>query len=101
MKKLSSVLSAAAIVGASVLPMQSAHAWGGGGPWGSNMFGMDMGQSQGYPGGYGGYGGGPGGFQPWGSNMFGMDMGQSTGGGYPAYYGAPYRYPAPPAPATK
>ena len=106
MSKLSSILAAAAIVGASVLPLQSAQAWGGGGPWGSNMFGMDMGQSRGgYPGGPGGYGGGPGGggFQPWGSNMFGMDMGQS--GGYPGggYYGAPYGgggYPIAPRPAA-
>ena len=102
MRKLSSILAAAAVIGAVALPMQSAHAWGNNGPWGSNMFGMDMGQSRGGYGGYpgGGYGGGPGGFQPWGSNMFGMDMGQGGGGG--GYYGAPYGggYPMAPRPAA-
>jgi hypothetical protein len=55
------------------------------------MFGMDMGQSGGFPGYYGAPGtqGGWGG--PWGGNMFGMDMGQSSG--YRSYYGVPYPTP--------
>jgi hypothetical protein len=99
MKRLSSILAVAAIAGTAALPMQSAQAWGGGGPWGGNMFGMDMGQSTGYPGYYGAGPGGPGyggGYTPWGSNMFGTNMGQTTGR---PYYGAPWGgYPAPAAP---
>jgi hypothetical protein len=88
MSKLSKILTAAALIGATAMPLQTANAWGG--PWGGNMFGMDMGQSTGGYG-YPGYGG-PGGFRPWGGNMFGMDMGQSTGYGYP-YYGGGWGYP--------
>ena len=90
MKYTSRTLSAALIVGASALPLQFADAWGG--PWGGNMFGMDMGQSTGGWGGpgYGGYGG-------WGGPGYGGY------GGYPGYGG--YGYPAAPAqapaPATR
>jgi hypothetical protein len=48
------------------------------------MFGLDFGQSTGYPG-YPGSGNGP-----WGLSMFGMDMGQSVG--YGQYYGSPGPY---------
>ena len=82
MRKLTKILAVAAIAGAAALPLQSANAWNG--PWGTNMFGMDFGQST--AGGYGPYGGGP-----WGMNLFGMDFGQSTAYGRP-YYGAPYAY---------
>ena len=82
MKKLTSVIAVAALIG-SVAP--AAHAFSG--PWGGNMFGMDMGQSTGYgPASYGAPGAGRG-FTPWGGNLFGMDTGQSVG--YPDYYGAP------------
>ena len=87
MRRLTKILAVAAIAGAAALPLQSANAWNG--PWGSNMFGMDFGQSTG---GYGPYGGNG----PWGMNMFGMDFGQNTAYGRP-YYGAPYAY-APVAP---
>ena len=80
MKKLATVIAAAALIGSFA---STASAWSG--PWGGNMFGMDMGQSTGYgPGSYGAPGNG---FTPWGGNMFGMDMGQSVAA--PAYYGAP------------
>lgn len=97
MKYASKTLTAALIVGASALPLQSADAWGGGGPWGGNMFGMDMGQSTGGGGwggpgygagpwggpGYGGYGGYPG---------YGYGGGYAPyGGGYPAYGGQGYQ----------
>lgn len=86
MNTLKKAVAVALIAGSSVLPLHSANAWSG--PWGGNMFGIDFGQSTGYP----GYGGGP-----WGMNMFGMDFGQSTGFGryygpaaYPYGYGLPY-----------
>jgi hypothetical protein len=98
MKYASRTLSAALIVGASALPLQFADAWSG--PWGGNMFGMDMGQSTG-----GGGWGGPG-YGGWGGPGYG------GWGGYPGYggYGYPgyggYGYPAAPAapapaPATR
>jgi hypothetical protein len=94
MKKIAGIVAAAALIGSAT----AAQAWNG--PWGGNMFGMDMGQSTGYgPGYYGAPGAAPGGFAPWGSNMFGMDMGQSAG--YPAYYGAPVPPVAAPAPVTR
>ena len=88
MNRLSKVLAAAAVAGAVVLPLQSANAWGGGGPWGGNMFGMDFGQSTGY--GYPYYGGGYGWGGPWGGPGYGY-------GGYPGYggYGGGYGYGAP------
>ena len=98
MNTLSKVLAVAAIAGAAALPLQSANAWGGGGPWGGNMFGMDFGQSTGY--GYPYYGGGYGWGGPWGGYPgYGY-------GGYPGYggYGYGYGYPAvvaPAAPAAK
>ena len=95
MKKIASIIAAAAILG-SVIP--AAQAWNG--PWGSNMFGMDMGQSTGYGPGYYGAPGAGRGFTPWGGNMFGMDMGQSSGYG-PGYYGAPPPPPVAPAPVTR
>jgi hypothetical protein len=45
MRKLTKILAVAAIASAAALPLQSANAWNG--PWGSNMFGMDFGQSTG------------------------------------------------------
>ena len=89
MKKLTSVIAAAALIGSFAT---AANAWSG--PWGGNMFGMDMGQSTGFgPGSYGAPGAGSG-FTPWGGNMFGMDMGQSAA--VPAYYGTPVAPIAPP-----
>jgi hypothetical protein len=102
MNKLSKVLAAAAVAGAMALPLQSANAWGGGGPWGGNMFGMDFGQSTGW--GYPYYGGGYGWGGPYGGGYPG-GWGGYPGygwGGYPGGYG--YGYPAvvaPTAPATK
>jgi hypothetical protein len=106
MKYASRTLSAALIVGASALPLQFADAWSG--PWGGNMFGMDMGQSTG-----GGGWGGPG-YGGWGGPGYGGWGGPGYGGwgGYPGYggYGYPgyggYGYPAAPAapapaPATR
>ena len=90
MKTLAKAFTIAAVLGASAAAFTTAEAWGG--PWGGNMFGMDMAQS--------GYGH-PGGYRPWGGNMFGMDMGQSYGyGGYAPYYGGytPYGYGYPAAP---
>jgi hypothetical protein len=88
MKYASKTLTAALIVGASALPLQFADAWGGGGPWGGNMFGMDMGQSTG--GGWGGpgYGGGPWGGPGYGGGWGGPGYGY---GGYGGGYG--YGYP--------
>jgi hypothetical protein len=93
MKKIASIVAAAALIGSAT----AAQAWSG--PWGGNMFGMDMGQSTGYGPGYYGAPGAGRGFAPWGGNLFGMDMGQSVG--YPAYYGAPVPPVAAPAPVTK
>lgn len=92
MNRLSKVFAAAAVVGAMAVPLQSANAWGGGGPWGGNMFGMDFGQSTGY--GYPYYGGGYGWGGPWGGGGY---PGYGYGGGYPGYgYGGyPYGYGAP------
>lgn len=86
MKYASRTLATALIIGASALPLQYANAWGGGGPWGGNMFGMDMGQSTG-GGGY--YGGGP-----WGGPGYGGGWGgyPGYGGGWGGYPG--YGYPA-------
>lgn len=97
MKYASRTLTAALIVGASALPLQYADAWGGGGPWGGNMFGMDMGQSTG---GAGYYGGGPWGGPGYGGGWGGYPGYGGWGGGYPGGYGGQpaygYGYPAAP-----
>ena len=90
MKLISKVLAVGLVAGAAALPLQSANAWGGGGPWGGNMFGMDFGQSTGW--GYPYYGGGWGG--PWGHPGYGWG---GPWGGYPGYggyggWGYPYGY---------
>ena len=94
MSKMKKALCAAALVGAVALPMSSANAWWGGGPWdgwgngwgnGDMSFSMSgrgnaYGNGYGYPG-YYGYGPGY-----WG-----------PGYGYGPYYGGPgYGYPPPP-----
>ena len=89
MKLIPKLVAAAAVAGATAVPLQAANAWGGGGPWGGNMFGMDFGQSYGYGNrwypsggwGYPGYGG-------WG--------GYPGYGGYGGYGMMPYGYGYPP-----
>lgn len=101
MRYASKTLAAALIASASALPLQFANAWT---PWGTNMFGMDMGQSTGtgYPYYGGGWGGPYGGGGPWGGPGYG-GWGGYPGyglGGYPGYGGYGYGYPAAPAPAA-
>lgn len=85
MKKLAKLLSATALITVSTFSLPSAHAWT---PWGGSLFGIDFGQSTGYPK-YSGSGNGP-----WGLSMFGLDFGQSAG--YGNYYGGPRPYAYPP-----
>ncbi len=112
MKHIAKVAAVAAIVGASVLPAQSAHAWWGGpggwggGPWSglTDMFGdvdanfssrgWGRGHGYGYP--YYGYG-----YPGWGGYPYGGWGGYPYGGwgGYPGWGGMPY-YGVPAAPAA-
>jgi len=124
MRKLSTALGIAAIVGAAAVSVQSAHAWWGGGPWGGGPgwgnsgwgddwlgdgwgdFNMSMsGGGHGYGRGYGRnyYGYGPYGWGgPWGYGGYpyggwgGYPYG-GWGGGYP--YGVAPVVPAAPAAA--
>ena len=114
MKKLSSVIAAAAFVGAAMLPMQSAQAWwggpggwgNGGGPWSAmtDMFGggdinfnaksYGHGTGRGYAQPYYGYG--------YGAPYYGYGYGYPGYGygGYPGYgYGVP-AYGVPVAPVV-
>jgi hypothetical protein len=71
------------VVTASAMPLQPAQAWGG--PWGFNMFGMNVGQSWGP-----GWGHGPWGYPGWGYPGWGYPGwgGYPWGGwGYPGYLG--------------
>ncbi len=90
MKKISVILAAAVVAGSALLPLQSANAFFGGGPWWGGY-------------GWGGYGwGGPwgwGGPYGWGGYP-GYGWGGYPGygwGGYPGYggYGYPYAMTAP------
>jgi len=116
MKKLSSILAAAALAGVVVLPMQSANAQWGGGPWGNNGYGggpwstmTDMfgggdinfsAKSYGHGNGYG-YGNPNMGYNSYGYPGYGYGY-PGAYGGYPGYgYGYPAAPPAPVAPAAK
>ncbi len=90
MKKISVILAAAVVAGSALLPLQSANAFFGGGPWWGGY-------------GWGGYGwGGPwgwGGPYGWGGYP-GYGWGGYPGygwGGYPGWggYGYPYAMTAP------
>ncbi|MDJ0864060.1 MAG: sulfur globule protein CV3 [Gammaproteobacteria bacterium] len=91
MKKISVILAAAVVAGSALLPLQSANAFFGGGPWWGGY-------------GWGGYGWGGG---PWGwGGPYGWGGYPGYGwGGYPGYgwggypgwggYGYPYAMTAP------
>jgi hypothetical protein len=108
MKKIGKILAAAAVVATAALPLQSAQAWWGGGPWGGrswddmwdgsgwgdfdmSMRGSGRGWGRGYNRYYDHYG-------PWGGGPYGYGY-PGYGYGYPGYWGAP-AYPAPVAPAA-
>ncbi len=126
MSYIKTAAAAAAIIGASTLPLQSANAWWGGwpgggygcGPWSgfTDMFcdvdanfssrGWGRGHGYGYP--HYGYGYGPGwggygypGYGGWGGPMgYGGYPGYGGYGGYPGYgYGAPVMVAPEAAPA--
>ncbi|MGB5605523.1 MAG: hypothetical protein WBN51_03320 [Gammaproteobacteria bacterium] len=43
MKAIKTALGAAFVVSLAALPLSSAHAWGGWGPWGGDNYGSDWG----------------------------------------------------------
>jgi hypothetical protein len=95
MMKLAKVAAAAAIVGATALPMQSADAfWGGGGPWGGYGWGGWGWGGWGGPWGWGGYPG-----YGWGGYP-GYGWGGYPGYGWGGYPGYGLAYPAYTAPVV-
>lgn len=82
MKTVKTFVAAAFIAGLSALPMQSAHAWGGWGPWGGDNWGSDWGPFDGD------------GFGDFNMSMNTRASGWGRGHGYNHYapYYGPYAY---------